>query len=168
LSGAVAVAGCGGGKTAATTTATSGAAAVPASIVRPVPLRTQRSIKRSAGIYAYVPARLPAGFRYYQWQFTKKPGVPSLLIWFRRKLRPDITFSASGQWSNCPGGKTLWLRGGKVYWSGNNENDQYMWLCVAGPNDQVIQLTVDSAPSTKGGPSVATLATVLHSGHPIR
>lgn len=91
------------------------------------------------------------------------------MIWFRHNGQvADFTFNAGTQTNNCPGGKTLWLHGGRVYWSGNNENDQYMWVCEIGPNHRGIQLMVDTAPSTQGGASVTTLAAVLHSAHPIR
>jgi hypothetical protein len=166
LSGALATAGCGGSKTAATTAA---AAANLALLSAPpaVPLRSQRAINRHAGIYAYVPGRAPLGYRYDGWQ-REKAGAKGLLIWFKEKKQPpDFTFDAGAETNNCPGGKTLWLHGGKVYWSGNNENDQYMWVCVTGSKHGVVQLTVDAAPSTRGGPSVTTLAAVLHSAHRI-
>jgi hypothetical protein len=169
LSGALATAGCGGSKTAATTAAAPAANLALLSAPPSVPRRSQRSINRRAGIYAYVPARVPLGYRYDGWQLDSKPGAKGLLIWFRDKRQPpDFTFDAGAQTNNCPGGKTLWLHGGKVYWSGNNENDQYMWVCVTRSNHEVVQLTVDANPSTLGGPSVTTLAAVLHSAHPIR
>ena len=78
-----------------------------------------------------------------------------------------LSLAGSKQY-NCPGGRTVWAHGGKIYWSGNNENDQYAWVCVTGRDGRTVQLVVDAAPQNKGGPPVTSLATILHSGRAIR
>lgn len=174
LGGSVAVAGCGGGKAAVSTDASTATAAnaptiAVASVLPLVPLRTQRAIKRSAPAYAYVPTRMLVGYRYSQWKLERSGGGGQFVtLWFHRRTWPDVAFTAGSKQYNCPGGRTVWAHGGKIYWSGNNENDQYAWVCVTGRKSHIVQLVVDAAPQGKGGPSVASLATILHSGHAIR
>ncbi|MDX6492943.1 MAG: hypothetical protein QOH02_878, partial [Gaiellaceae bacterium] len=45
-------------------------ASVAAAAAPPVPLHAQRAIEQRAALYAYVPARVPLGFRYYRWSFA--------------------------------------------------------------------------------------------------
>jgi hypothetical protein len=92
-------------------------AAVAAASTPPVPLHAQRAIKQRTKLYAYVPARVPIGFRYYRWSFTPKP--PALRVVFRNKAGWEIVFSASPG-AACAGAgkeKTFQLDGNKVYWS---------------------------------------------------
>jgi hypothetical protein len=110
LGGAVAMAGCGGGKAAVSTsasTATTATNAPPiavASGVPLVPLRAQRAIKRSAPSYAYVPTRMLVGYRYYQWKLERSGGGGQFVtLWFRRRSWPDVSFTAGSKQYKCPG-----------------------------------------------------------------
>ena len=115
----------------------------------PVPLRSQQAIKQRTKLYAYVPARVPIGFRYYRWSFTPKP--PALRIVFRNKAGWQIVFSATPG-AACTGAgkeKSFQLDGNKVYWS-HTATEQQAWRCVTGRNGKPIRLTASTAvPPTK-------------------
>jgi hypothetical protein len=173
--GTATIAGCDGGKavvstSTATTTTTNVPPVAVASTLRPVPLRTQRAIKRSVfSEFAYVPTQMLVGYRYYQWKTQASAGGGQFVnIWFRRRNWPDITYTAGSKQYSCPGGRTVWAQGGKIYWSGNNENDQYAWVCLIDSSGHAVQLVVDAAPLNKGGPTVASLAAILHSSRALR
>jgi len=107
-------------------------AAVAAASAPPVPVHSQQAIKQRTKLYAYVPARVPLGFRYYRWSFTPKPAA--LRIAFRNKAGWEIAFVASPQ-AGCAGAgneKSFQLDGNKVYWS-HTATEQQAWRCVVGP-----------------------------------
>ena len=132
----------------------------------PVPLRSQHAIKQRTKLYAYVPARVPVGFRYYRWSFTPKP--PALRIAFRNKAGWEIVFSASPG-AACAGAgkeKSFQLDGNKVYWS-HTAAEQQAWRCVVGPNRALIRLTATTTvPPTKFSDS--GLGQVAAAGHYVR
>jgi hypothetical protein len=115
------------------------AAAAPASVSAAsppvVPLHSQQMIKQRTNLYAFVPTRVGAGFRYYRWAF--QPGAqPALRIWFRHESNPSwvIVFVASPQRGPCEAGKekSFQLDGNKVYWS-HTADEQQAWRCVPSP-----------------------------------
>jgi hypothetical protein len=117
----------------------------------PVPLSVQEAIVRRTPQLAYVPARVPTGYRYLKWRWAQDAGA--LRVWFRSKAGKDIVFVSTWQYGKCAGGKdkTLQLAGAKVYWARLAEQQQ-AWRCVA-PADVggvAIQLTAaTSQPPTK-------------------
>jgi hypothetical protein len=141
-------------------------ATVAAVAAPPVPLHAQRAIKRRTTQYAYVPARVPLGFRYYRWSFTTQP--PALRISFRNKAGWEIVFSASPG-AACTGAgkeKSFQLDGNKVYWS-HTATEQQAWRCVVGRNHKLIRLTATTTvPPTKFGDT--GLGQVAAAGHYIR
>jgi hypothetical protein len=135
--------------------------AAASAAVGPVPSRSQQAIEKRASTLAYVPARVPTGWRYYRWAFTPTP--PALRIWFRNKARQEITFVASPLRGACQAGreKTFQLDGNKVYWS-HTANEQQAWRCVG-----KVRLTVATPlPPTKF--SDTGLGIVAASGHRVR
>ena len=141
-------------------------AAAAAGSTPAVPLRAQQAIKQRTKLYAYVPARVPIGFRYYRWSFTPKP--PALRIVFRNKAGWEIVFSATPG-AACAGTgkeKSFQLDGNKVYWS-HTATEQQAWRCVVGLNHKLIRLTASTAvPPTKFADS--GLARVAAAGHYVR
>ena len=141
-------------------------ASVAAASTPRVPLHSQRAIKQRTTLYAYVPARVPIGFRYYRWSFTPKP--PALRIVFRNKAGWEIVFSASPG-AACSGvgkEKSFQLDGNKVYWS-HTATEQQAWRCVVGLNHKLIRLTASTAvPPTKFADS--GLGRVAAAGHYLR
>lgn len=108
----------------------------------PVPTFTQHAIVRRAPSYAYVPARVPLGYRYLRWTYRDTV----LRIWFRNPAGKEITFIASARHGACTTGreKTFQQAGNKVYWS-HTANEQQAWRCVTGPGDRLVQLTAATA-----------------------
>lgn len=141
-------------------------AAVAVATSQPVPLHSQQAIKQRTALYAYVPARVPIGFRYYRWSFTPKPAA--LRIQFRNRAGWEIVFSASSG-AACTGAgkeKSFQLDGNKVYWS-HTAAEQQAWRCVAGRNHKLIRLTASTTvPPSKF--SDAGLGQVAAAGHSIR
>ena len=141
--------------------ATSAAASAPT-----VPLHAQQAIKQRTALYAYVPARVPLGFRYYRWTFTSKPAA--LRIAFRNKAGWEISFVASAQ-AACAGAgkeKSFQLDGNKVYWS-HTAAEQQAWRCVVGRTRALIRLTASTTvPPTKFSDS--GLGQVAAAGHYVR
>jgi hypothetical protein len=124
---------------------TAGAASAGSPVV---PRHSQVAIRLKLPSLAYVPARVPSGFRYYRWATTTRP---ALRIWFRDKAQHEITFVATNQVGPCATGreKTFQLDGNKVYWS-HTANEQQAWRCVAGPNKRVVRITaLTPLPPTK-------------------
>lgn len=118
-------------------------ASVAVAAAPPVPLRSQQAIKQRTTLYAYLPARVPIGFRYYRWSFTPKPAA--LRIVFRNKAGWEIVFSASPG-AACTGAgkeKSFQLDGNKVYWS-HTATEQHAWRCVVGRNHKLIRLTAST------------------------
>lgn len=141
-------------------------AAVAVATSQPVPLHSQQAIKQRTALYAYVPARVPIGFRYYRWSFTPKPAA--LRIQLRNTAGWEIVFSASPG-AACTGAgkeKSFQLDGNKVYWS-HTATEQRAWRCVVGWNRKLIRLTASTTvPPTKF--SDAGLGQVAAAGHYIR
>jgi hypothetical protein len=141
-------------------------ATVAASSTPPVPLQAQQAIKHRTTIYAYVPPRVPLGFRYYRWSFTPKP--PALRIVFRNKAGWEIVFSAAAG-AACTGAgkeKTFQLDGNKVYWS-HTAAEQQAWRCVVGRNHKLIRLAATTTvPPSKFADS--GLGQVAAAGHYVR
>jgi hypothetical protein len=139
------------------------AASVAVASVPSVPLHAQQAIKHRTKLYAYVPARVPIGFRYYRWSFTPKPGA--LRIVFRNKAVWEIVFSASPG-AACTGAgkqKTFQLDGNKVYWS-QTETGQQAWRCIVRRDHKLIRLTATTTvPPTKFSDS--GLGQVAAAGH---
>lgn len=130
-----------------------------------VPARSQRAIRHKLPSLAYVPARVPTGFRYYRWATTTRP---LLRITFRNRAKQEITFVASFRKGSCAAGKekTMQLAGNKVYWSRTGSGQQ-AWRCVKGRNGRNVQLTAATPlPPTKFGAS--GIGIVAASGHLIR
>lgn len=125
------------------------AASAAAASAPTVPVRSQQAIERRTKLYAYIPARIPLGFRYYRWSFTPSP--PALRIAFRNKTGWEIVFSASPG-AGCTGAgkeKTFQLDGNKVYWA-HTASEQQAWRCVVGRNGRPIRLTASTTvPPTK-------------------
>jgi hypothetical protein len=118
------------------------ATAGAASYFAPVPPKAQQQIKQRASLYAYMPARVPAGFRFVRWNYTAKP-LPVIREFFRSKthLTWEITFVASPQRGTCPRGeKSFQVDGNKVYWS-HTLNEQQAWRCVTGSDNKLVRLT---------------------------
>lgn len=124
-------------------------ASVAAAAAPTVPVRSQQAIKQRTKLYAYVPARVPLGFRYYRWSFTPKPAALRLV--FRNKAGWEIAFVASPQ-AGCAGAgkeRSFQLDGNKVYWS-HTATEQQAWRCVVGRNHKPIRLTASTTvPPTK-------------------
>jgi hypothetical protein len=142
------------------------ATAAATSYSSPVPLKAQQQIKQRTSLYAYVPARAPAGFRYTQWSYTTKP-EPVVREWFSNKAHQswEITFVVSSQKGKCPGSgpeKTFQVDGNKVYWV-HTHNDQRAWRCVTGKGNKIVRLEAANAiPATQFAAS--GLAQVAASG----
>jgi hypothetical protein len=124
-------------------------ASLAAAATSPVPAHSQQAIKQRTALYAYVPARVPLGFRYYRWSFTPQP--PALHIQFRNKAGWEIVLTASPG-AACSGAgkeKSFQLDGNKVYWS-HTATEQRAWRCVVGRNGKPIRLTASTTvPPTK-------------------
>ena len=133
----------------------------------PVPLVVQQAIKKRTSAVAYVPARVPFGFRYVRWSYAASPR-PVTRIWFRRRLKPpswQIAFVASTQAGPCPRGeKSYQVDGNKVWWS-HTRNEQQAWRCVAGPKGPVRLTATTPIPPTAF--AAVGLAQVAAAGHRI-
>jgi hypothetical protein len=140
-----------------------GFASTASAATRPaVPAFTQHSILKRAPALAYVPARLPVGYRYHRWWYATSP-EPVVRIWFRNRAGKELVFIASRAKGDCAAGreKTLQMGGNKVYWS-HTESEQQAWRCVNG-----VRLTVATPqPPDRFGDS--GLGRVAASGHEIR
>jgi hypothetical protein len=134
----------------------------------PVPLRVQHAIAQKTRGLAYVPARVPFGFRYLRWSYAGKP-QPVTRIWFQRRGKPaawQITFVASKQSGACPRGeKSYQVDGSKVWWS-HTANEQQAWRCVSGPNG-LVRLTAATPLASTAFASVA-LAQLAAAGRRIK
>jgi hypothetical protein len=111
----------------------------------PVPPSVQQAIVLRTPQLAYVPTRIPAGYRYLKWRWVAEAGL--VRIWFRNSAGKEIVFVSAWQYGNCRSGreKTFDLSGKKVYWA-HGAQEQEAWRCVApsGGGGVVIQLTVST------------------------
>lgn len=124
---------------AASAAAAGGASAAPA-----VPLYVQGLIAQRAGDLAYVPTRLPAGYRYGRFQVARGP-TEVVLRFVRARpggVRPTwfvvrVRRQGAGPGS-CAAGrqKTLQMGGNRVYWDG-----EAAWRCQPYPGG-VARITV--------------------------
>jgi hypothetical protein len=132
-----------------------------------VPTFTQHQIAKRAPALAYVPARLPTGYRYYRWAYVTSP-QPALRIWFRNPAKKEITFIASWRKGACTAGKQKFFQmaGNKVWWAQRAE-EQEAWRCVVGAAGRIVQLTTATSQSPDQFADVG-LARVTASGHRIR
>lgn len=132
-----------------------------------VPTFTQHQIAKRAPLLAYVPARLPSGYRYDRWTSVTKP-QPALRIWFRNAAKQEISFVASFRKGPCDAGKqkVFQMAGNKVWWA-QRAAQQEAWRCVVGTTDRIVQLTTATSQSPDEFADVG-LARVTASGHRIR
>jgi hypothetical protein len=132
-----------------------------------VPTFTQHQIAKRAPALAYVPARLPSGYRYYRWAYVTSP-QPALRIWFRNTAKKEITFIASFRKGACAAGKQKFFQmaGNKVWWAERAE-EQEAWRCVVGADRRIVQLTTATSQPPDRFADVG-LARVTASGHRIR
>lgn len=122
------------------------AASLPASATaakpRPVvPPFIQKVVRAKAGVLAYVPARVPFGYRYSAYRWNGR--VLTITLADRRfpaDGRHSIAFTAQrfgGALASCGDGreKTLQMGGNKVYWNG-----EVAWRCVRGSNGRLVRM----------------------------
>ena len=131
-----------------------------------VPAFTLKRIQAKAGDAAYLPTRLPLGYRYERWQ--RPTGSSSLLVvTFKHKHSADrFTFQVErlAKGAACDGGgafnRILQMDGNKVYYGGSG-GEWIAWRCVTSPTSK--QRYVLSVRSSGPLPDVA-LARVAASG----
>ena len=112
----------------------------------PVPVHVQQLIALHAPELAYVPARIPTGYRYLKWNWSQEEGA--VRIWFHNKAGKQVVFVSAWLYGGCQSGKekTFQLAGNKVYW-GEQVVGQQAWRCVRGGPGVVIQLTAETSQS---------------------
>lgn len=119
---------------------------IAAAATPPVPVLVQQAIVRRTPQLAYVPTRIPIGYRYLKWRWSQDAGA--LRVWFRNKGGKEIVFTSTWQYGACAAGKekTFQLAGNKVYWS-NQTGEQQAWRCARPTTDAgvKIQLTTSTA-----------------------
>ena len=100
-----------------------------------VPTFTLKRIQARAGDMAYLPTRVPLGYRYERWQLP----TGRLVVTFRHKHSADrFTFQVErlplGMECDLQGSfhRTLQMDGNKVYYGGDN-GDWVAWRCVTSP-----------------------------------
>jgi hypothetical protein len=133
-----------------------------------VPRKSEQAIVRRAHALAYVPARVPSGFRYYAWRYSGGR-IPALRIVFRNKAKWEIVFVASAGDGSCTGAgsqHSYQLGGNKVWWA-QTDVGQQAWRCVRGANGKLVRLTAETTkPPTRFGPS--GIGTVVAAGRRAR
>lgn len=148
-------------------TVAAGAAGASAATKPAVPTFTQHQIAKRAPPLAYVPARVPSGYRYDRWAYVTK-SQPALRIAFRNAAKKEITFSASFREGACDAGKQKFFRmaGNSVWWA-ERADEQRAWRCVVGTTDRIVQLTTATSQSP-GRFADTGLARVTASGRRVR
>jgi hypothetical protein len=120
-----------------------------------VPLAVQHAIKkRVSPLAAYLPSRVPAGYRYRTWQGSKS----GFEIWFGQ-----LAFGAGVAHSCSVGGspmKTFRLAGVNVFWSATYE-DQQAWRCVRRGHVTILLQSGQSIPGDDGTNTPKTLRDAL-------
>jgi len=111
-----------------------------------VPLRIQRLLKRRAPIAAYVPTRVPRGFRYYHYENLGRSGF-DLYFQCCGRVRP-IGFDALHVWPGepCNQGtamKVFRIDGVRVAWN-SGHNDEQAWRCISLRDGTHVLLTVST------------------------
>src|SRR5918999_3791002 len=116
----------------------SGAAAKPKPVVPPF---IQKLVRAKAGMLAYVPARVPFGYRYSAYRWNSR-GLTITLADRRFAVdgRHSIRFTVQrfgGTIASCGNGRarTLQMGGNKVYWDG-----EVAWRCVRGARGRIVRL----------------------------
>jgi hypothetical protein len=125
-----------------------------------VPTFIQQLVQAKAGALAYVPTRVPIGYRYAAYRWSGR--VLTITLADRRfpvDGRHSIRFTAQryrGSFASCGDGreKTLQMAGNKVYWDG-----EVAWRCIRGTNGRLVRVAA-SGPNL---PDVA-LGRVVASG----
>jgi hypothetical protein len=117
------------GQAAVRPTASSGQRAM----TRTVPLRVQRLLKKRVPAAAYVPTRLPVGYRYVKYENLNRTGF-DLYFGCCRKYLPSLGFDAlllagSEPCNQGQPAKVFWIEGTVVYWNANGA-DQSAWRCI--------------------------------------
>lgn len=119
--------------------ATAPAAAAKANPV--VPPFIQRLAQAKAGALAYVPTRVPFGYRYASYRWNGRSFTITLADRrFPVDGRHSIAFTAQrfgGASASCGNGreKTLQMGGNKVYWNG-----EVAWRCVLASNGRLVRI----------------------------
>lgn len=128
-----------------------------------VPAFTLERIQAKAGDAAYLPTRVPLGYRYERWQLAGG----KLVVSFKHKHSADrFTFQVArlpqGMGCDLQGSfhRTLQLDGNKVYYGGA-KGEWIAWRCVTSPKTRKVYLL--RAHSSGPLPDVA-LARVAASG----
>jgi hypothetical protein len=128
-----------------------------------VPAFTLKRIQAKAGDAAYLPTRVPLGYRYERWRLADG----KLVVTFTHKLSRDrFTFQVErlpkGMGCDLQGSflRTLQMDGNKVYYRGE-QGEWIAWRCVTSPKTHVQYLL--SAHSSGPLPDVA-LGRVAASG----
>jgi hypothetical protein len=120
-----------------------------------VPLTVQRAIrKRVTPLAAYLPSRVPAGYRYRTWQGSRS----GFEIWFGQ-----LAFGAGVAHSCSVGGspmKTFRIAGVNVFWSATYE-DQQAWRCVRRGHVTILLQSGQSIPGDDGTNTPKTLRDAL-------
>ena len=100
-----------------------------------VPAFTLKSIQAKAGDAAYLPTRLPLGYRYERWQFSNG----KLVVMFKHRQSDDrFSFQVERlpRATHCDLGgafhKTLQMAGNKIYYRGER-GEWIAWRCVTSP-----------------------------------
>jgi hypothetical protein len=135
----------------------SAAAAKPKPVVPPF---IQQLAGAKAGALAYMPTRVPIGYRYAAYRWSGR--ALTIMLADRRfptDGRHSIRFTAQrfgGTVTSCGDGreKTLQMGGNKVFWDGDAA-----WRCIRGPNGRLVRVAA-SGPNL---PDVA-LGRVVASG----
>jgi hypothetical protein len=142
-------------------------AVVATAYAPPVPATAQRAIaKRTTAVYAFVPARVPAGFHYVSWRFADSP--PLLRIFFENeKKREQIIFATSDQPARCKVGssRTFHVTGFDVYYT-HTPVTQQAWRCVRSHGAIVRLIAATREPPAKVRPTL--LATTAAAARRIR
>jgi len=111
-----------------------------------VPLRVQHLLKRRAPIAAYVPTRVPRGFRYYHYENLGRSGF---VLYFQccGRVRA-IGFDAVHVWPGTPCNqgtamKVFRIDGVRVAWN-SGHNDEQAWRCISLRDGTHVLLTVST------------------------
>lgn len=121
-----------------------------------VPLSAQRAIKKRVDIFAFAPARVPAGFRYAKWTFQASP--PLLRIFFENDAkRQEIIFATAAQLAPCKtgSGHTFHVDGLAVYFT-HTPVTQQAWRCVRVRGVTIRLIAATREPAAKLKPSLLT------------
>jgi hypothetical protein len=115
----------------------------PAKAQPVVPPFIQRLVRAKAGALAYVPTRVPFGYRYvgYRWDAARR--VLTIRLADRRFAldgRHSIAFTArrfGGALASCGNGreKSLQMGGNKVFWDGETA-----WRCVRRSDGRLVKI----------------------------